>query len=100
MDHDGRRCVWTISDEGPGFDVEGVLGRQLGDPERLLLASGRGLQIMRTFMDEVRFEDGGRRVILVLLRDGAKAIGGAPPSTPTVQPDHSFLHLEPRTLAA
>ncbi len=63
---DGRRCQWVVTDEGPGFDVDAVLTRYFSDPEQLLLASGRGIQIMRALMDEVRFEDGGRRVVLRL----------------------------------
>jgi anti-sigma regulatory factor (Ser/Thr protein kinase) len=78
-DFDGRRCQWAVTDQGRGFDVEAVLQHDLTDPERLLLASGRGIQIMRTFMDEVRYEDGGRRVVLVLNRPAAPAFASAPP---------------------
>ena len=33
-----------------------------------MLASGRGILIMRSFLDDVRYEQGGRRIILTLLR--------------------------------
>jgi anti-sigma regulatory factor (Ser/Thr protein kinase) len=54
---------YLIRDEGPGFDP-----RQLPDPtdpanlERL---SGRGLLLIRTFMDEVRHNDAGNEITLV-----------------------------------
>jgi anti-sigma regulatory factor (Ser/Thr protein kinase) len=63
VDYDGHRCQWVITDEGPGFDVEKVL-EHLEDPENGLLASGRGILMMRAFFDEVRWEAGGRRLIL------------------------------------
>lgn len=55
----------TIRDQGKGFDPE-----QLSDPlkpENLLKDSGRGLFIVRTFMDDVRinFHDDGTEIIMV-----------------------------------
>ncbi len=55
--------VFTIRDEGPGFDP-----RSLPDPTapaNLELVSGRGVFLMRTFMDEVRFNEAGNEVMLV-----------------------------------
>lgn len=61
-------CRWIITDEGAGFDVDAVLQRhQSNDPETLL-SSGRGILIMKSFLDEVRWERGGRRLILGLAR--------------------------------
>lgn len=54
---------FTIRDEGDGFDPS-----KLPDPREtanLEKASGRGVLLMRSFMDEVRFEDAGRSVTLV-----------------------------------
>lgn len=48
----------VIEDQGRGFD-----------PTR---PPGRGLFLMRSFMDEVVFEEGGRRVVLVRRRDSTK----------------------------
>jgi anti-sigma regulatory factor (Ser/Thr protein kinase) len=68
IDYDGQRCRWIITDEGEGFDVQHALDRlSSADPE-VILASGRGILIMRSFMDEVRYERGGRRLILSLMR--------------------------------
>lgn len=58
--------AFTIRDEGEGFDPS-----QLPDPREtanLEKASGRGVLLMRSFMDEVRFEDRGRCVTLVKRR--------------------------------
>jgi anti-sigma regulatory factor (Ser/Thr protein kinase) len=57
---------FVIRDEGPGFDP-----RQLPDPTaptNLEKPSGRGLLLMRTFMDEVVYNDAGNQVTLVKRR--------------------------------
>jgi len=69
-------AVFTIRDEGEGFDPS-----QLPDPceaANLEKASGRGILLMRSFLDEVRFEDGGRSVTLVK-RSSRTAVDGAHP---------------------
>ena len=58
---DGNRCEWTISDHGHGFDVEEVL-KKLDTDEVSELASGRGILLMRAFMDEVQWRAGGREI--------------------------------------
>jgi CheY-like chemotaxis protein len=61
-----KRATFAISDEGPGFDVSA-----LPDPtalENLERPCGRGLLLMRTFMDEVRFNSTGNRLTLVKLK--------------------------------
>jgi anti-sigma regulatory factor (Ser/Thr protein kinase) len=66
VDYDGNRCRWIITDQGNGFDYERILRNQdSADPE-VLLASGRGILLMRSFLDEVRYEQGGRRLILTM----------------------------------
>ncbi len=58
--------AFTIRDEGEGFDPS-----TLPDPREtanLEKASGRGVLLMRSFMDDVRFEDRGRSVTLVKRR--------------------------------
>jgi anti-sigma regulatory factor (Ser/Thr protein kinase) len=68
VDYDGERCQWLIADEGEGFDVDAVLQRlESCDPE-VLLASGRGILMMRSFLDRVHYEDGGRRCVLTMQR--------------------------------
>jgi len=57
------RVEYTISDEGQGFDAT-----TLPDPTdsaNLLAVGGRGVMLMKTFMDEVRFSSNGARVTMV-----------------------------------
>jgi serine/threonine-protein kinase RsbW len=49
----GAALVITISDQGPGLDPETIPDPLA--PENLLRGSGRGIFIMRSFMDEVHF---------------------------------------------
>jgi CheY-like chemotaxis protein len=54
---------YTIRDEGAGFNPDDV-----PDPtaaENLLAVSGRGIMLMRTFMDEVKFNAKGNCVTLI-----------------------------------
>jgi anti-sigma regulatory factor (Ser/Thr protein kinase) len=66
VEFNGQRCQWILTDEGPGFNYEAVLNRPEPTVEELWMASGRGIQMMRALLDEVRYEAGGRRVILSL----------------------------------
>jgi serine/threonine-protein kinase RsbW len=67
-----KRMVIRILDEGRGFDLA-----QVPDPlaeENLLKSSGRGILLMRSFMDEfdvVRGKTGGAEVILVKVASAA-----------------------------
>jgi len=57
------QAVVTITDQGEGFDPLG-----LADPtsdENLEKPTGRGVMLMRAYMDEVRFNDKGNQVQLV-----------------------------------
>jgi hypothetical protein len=65
---------FVIRDEGPGFDTARVPLR--GDPESLAQGSGRGLLLMRTFMDEVLFNDQGNQVTMIKRREPARSAGG------------------------
>ncbi len=55
--------MWTIRDEGPGFDFR-VLPDPT-DPVYLELPHGRGLLLMRTFMSEITYNDHGNEVRMV-----------------------------------
>ena len=61
---------FVIADEGPGFDVAALPDPT--DPEFLDRPSGRGLLLMRAFMDEVRYNPAGNRVALVKRRDSCQ----------------------------
>ena len=56
-----------VQDEGAGFDPGRVPDPTLS--ENLELAGGRGIFLIRTLMDEVRYNDAGNCVRLVLRRD-------------------------------
>jgi anti-sigma regulatory factor (Ser/Thr protein kinase) len=58
-----RDAVFVIRDEGPGFEVAGRPDPT--EPENLEQAGGRGILLMRTFMDEVLFNERGNEVTLV-----------------------------------
>lgn len=60
-------ATFVILDEGPGFDVAKLPDPT--DPEFLERPSGRGVLLMRTFMDEVKYNSTGNRVTLVKRRD-------------------------------
>jgi anti-sigma regulatory factor (Ser/Thr protein kinase) len=61
-----RRAAFVIEDDGPGFDVANLPDPT--EPEYLERPCGRGLLLMRTFMDEVRYNPAGNRVTLLLSR--------------------------------
>jgi CheY-like chemotaxis protein/anti-sigma regulatory factor (Ser/Thr protein kinase) len=58
-----QRVEYSIVDEGPGFDAAALPDPT--DQANLLKVGGRGIMLMRTFMDEVTFSEGGRRVTMV-----------------------------------
>jgi serine/threonine-protein kinase RsbW len=57
-----KGILLVVQDSGPGFDPSVV-----PDPthaKNVFSTHGRGIFLMRQLMDEVRFEEGGRRVVL------------------------------------
>ncbi|RMG39445.1 MAG: response regulator [Planctomycetota bacterium] len=58
---------YTISDEGPGFDPSQIPDPR--DPENLVKASGRGLMLIQTFMDDVYFSERGNTITMVKQRE-------------------------------
>lgn len=70
---------FTVSDEGPGFDPA-----SLPDPtdlSNLDTIGGRGLLLIRTFMDEVRFNPKGNGITLIKRRNSE--------NSPSAAADHS-----------
>ncbi|MCI0358435.1 MAG: ATP-binding protein [Planctomycetaceae bacterium] len=55
--------TFVVRDQGPGFDPTKLPDPT--DPENLEKVSGRGLLLMRTFMDEVSFNSTGNQVTMV-----------------------------------
>lgn len=70
-----HRISWSITDEGNGFDVESVL-RKATSEEPSMLASGRGVMMIKAFMDDVRYDKGGRRVSMTLRNPDVEQVVG------------------------
>jgi len=64
LNRDEARFV--VEDEGPGFDPSQLPDPR--DPENIERFSGRGILLMRTFMDDVEFNERGNSVTLVKRR--------------------------------
>ncbi len=60
-------AVYVIRDEGPGFDPATVPDPT--DPANLEKASGRGLLLIRAYMDEVIHNRTGNQVTLIKRRE-------------------------------
>jgi CheY-like chemotaxis protein len=60
---DRSAATYVIRDEGPGFDPS-VLDRPI-DPDDLMRIGGRGLLLIRTFMDEVSFNAKGNQITMI-----------------------------------
>lgn len=65
-------AVFEVRDEGAGFDPDMLPDPT--DPRNLLRPSGRGVMLMRTFMDDVRFSRGGREVVMVKRRSTEEGV--------------------------
>lgn len=59
----GTAVTYTITDEGNGFDVASLPDPT--DPANLEKAHGRGLMLIRTFMDEVHHNERGNVITMV-----------------------------------
>src|ERR1700694_5177757 len=56
----GKEISIVVTDQGKGFDFEKTVGNGITtDPAA---EHGRGIQLMKAYMDEVRFERGGSEV--------------------------------------
>lgn len=69
----------TIGDEGPGFDVRKVPNPT--DPEFFERPHGRGVFLMRAFMDDVRFNDRGNEVTMIKRRSAPEEPTGQEPTS-------------------
>ncbi len=66
VDYQPDRCVWTVTDQGRGFDVDKTLARLASSDPEAVLASGRGIAIMQAFVSELNWDQGGRQVQLIV----------------------------------
>jgi CheY-like chemotaxis protein len=70
-----QHACFVVRDEGTGFDPSTLPDPT--DPANLEKASGRGLLLMRTFMDEVAYNDHGNAVTLTKRRRADAPSAGA-----------------------
>jgi CheY-like chemotaxis protein len=56
-------ATFIVRDEGPGFDPHNLPDPT--DPENITKPSGRGVMLIRTFMDDVRFSESGNEITMV-----------------------------------
>lgn len=61
-DLDERRAIFRVRDEGPGFEPIRVPDPTL--PDRLSLPTGRGIMLMRAYLDDLTYNDKGNEVQL------------------------------------
>lgn len=70
-----RQITARITDEGQGFDPSAVPDPTI--PENIARAGGRGIFLMRELLDDVRFNDRGNSVTLVLRLEPETGMEGA-----------------------
>lgn len=66
-----EEATFIIRDEGPGFDVSSV--RNPTEDDTIALASGRGILLMRSFMDALDYNDQGNEVLMRKRRSASLA---------------------------
>lgn len=64
---DSEKVEISMTDEGDGFDPDAVPDPRLGD--NLYKPEGRGLFLMRSYMDAVRFNERGNSVRMIRYRE-------------------------------
>jgi hypothetical protein len=63
-----EKATFVVRDEGPGFDLSVVPNRR--DPDVLEQGVGRGLVLIKNFMDDVWFNEKGNEITMVIQCDG------------------------------
>lgn len=61
-----KRAVIVVRDEGAGFEPGEVPDPT--HPDRLPVPNGRGIMLLRAYMDEIEYRDSGRELYMVKLR--------------------------------
>jgi CheY-like chemotaxis protein len=64
-----KEAKFVVRDEGEGFDTSMLPGP--GDPRALEREGGRGLVLIKTFMDDVQFNDVGNQITMTKRRRAA-----------------------------
>ncbi|MDX1945799.1 MAG: ATP-binding protein, partial [Pirellulaceae bacterium] len=58
-----KEGIYVVRDDGPGFDPH--VQRDPTTAEHLEIPSGRGLFLIRMFMDEVRYNERGNEITMI-----------------------------------
>lgn len=66
---DENRVIYVVADQGSGFDYSKYL-RDDSLPNDTFLAHGRGIALARGIFDEIKYDNGGSRVVLVKYFNG------------------------------
>ena len=61
-----HQAKFTVEDEGVGFNVNDIPHPR--DPDNLLKSSGRGVLLIRSVMDETKYNDRGNRLSMIKRR--------------------------------
>jgi serine/threonine-protein kinase RsbW len=61
-----HQVKFTVEDEGVGFNVNDIPHPR--DPDNLLKSSGRGVLLIRSVMDETKYNDRGNRLSMIKRR--------------------------------
>lgn len=64
---DQNQATIVIADQGPGFDVNNITDPT--DPDSWEEISGRGLFLIRSFMDEVQYNESGNQITMIKYRN-------------------------------
>lgn len=62
VEYDQDAVRYRIRDEGPGFDPSTMLNKPVADTSAL---HGRGITLIRHYMDEVSWNDSGNEIVLI-----------------------------------
>ena len=62
FESDENKLTFSVTDEGPGFDYSNLPDPT--DPANLDKVSGRGVFLMSSLTDSIKFEQNGRKVLL------------------------------------
>jgi serine/threonine-protein kinase RsbW len=74
-----EKAVIIVRDEGGGFNPEAV--PDCTSPDRLPLPNGRGIMLIRAYMDDVSYRDKGREIVFVKRRSNAETQCGCTEAT-------------------
>jgi anti-sigma regulatory factor (Ser/Thr protein kinase) len=65
-DGDDESVRWVLTDEGPGFDADAAVRKLEQEGPDPIRPYGRGLALIRAFVDSMCYEAGGRRLHLAV----------------------------------